>query len=150
LKIGITGIDGLLGWHLRAYLHSGQKTAARGVDRATYLDPRALADFVQNVDAVVHLAGMNRGNDAELEETNINLTNRLIAACEQTGSKPHIVFASSTHADRDTAYGRSKRACTAKFQQWSDKNRAKFTNLVLPHVFGEFGKPLYIPGYQKR
>ena len=143
MKIGITGIDGLLGWHLRAYLHGGRKATVRGVDRPTYSDPRSLADFVQDVDAVVHLAGVNRGNDAELEETNIDLTNRLIAACEKTGSKPHIVFASSTHADRDTAYGRSKRACAAKFRQWSDKNRANFTNLVLPHVFGEFGKPFY-------
>jgi UDP-2-acetamido-2,6-beta-L-arabino-hexul-4-ose reductase len=143
VKIGITGIGGLLGWHLRAYLYSGRKADIRGADRVVCSDPRALQDFVKDVDAVVHLAGMNRGEDSELEKTNIDLTGRLIAACETGRSKPHIVFASSTHADRDTAYGRSKRACAAMFRQWSETNRARFTNLILPHVYGESGKPFY-------
>ena len=34
---------------------------------------------------------------------------RLAEVCERSESKPHIVYANSTHASNDTAYGRSKR-----------------------------------------
>lgn len=141
MKVGITGIDGLLGWHLRAFLHRTGPHEVRGAGRATFVAPEALGEFVRDLDVVVHLAAMNRGEDAELEAVNQALADALVAAFDRTGSRPHLVFSSSTHVERDTAYGRSKRACTQRFHDWAKRAGASFSNLILPHVFGEFGKP---------
>jgi UDP-2-acetamido-2,6-beta-L-arabino-hexul-4-ose reductase len=143
MKIGITGITGLIGWHLRAYLQGRPGVEVRGATRDTFVDPAAMAQFVSGLDAVAHLAGMNRGEDAEIEAINVHLVDALIEACERTASRPHIVFSSSTHIERDTVYGRSKREGAARLRRWAEKHGARFTNLILPHVFGEFGKPFY-------
>lgn len=148
-RIGITGIDGLIGWHLRCFLKTQANIQVIPANRETFATPRKLAEFVAASDVVVHLAGMNRGDDHAIAKANVSLTERLLAACEAGGFKPHILFASSTHvvstthANRDTAYSGSKRACTRLFHDWAGRNAATFTNLILPHIFGELGKPFY-------
>ena len=149
IRIGITGAEGLIGWHLRCFLQGCSKVQAVPAIRATFSSPDLLAKFVASVDAIIHLAGMNRGADSEIAATNIALTETLIKACEQTRCKPHIFFASSTHAvstthgKMDSAYSQSKRECARLLKEWALRNHALFTNLVMPHVFGEHGKPFY-------
>jgi UDP-2-acetamido-2,6-beta-L-arabino-hexul-4-ose reductase len=91
----------------------------------------------------VHLAGANRGKDAEVFEGNIAPARDLKAACERTGAKPNIIYASSTHIQQDTAYGRSKLEAGDILCSFADKAGVSFTNLVIPHVFGEHGRPFY-------
>jgi UDP-2-acetamido-2,6-beta-L-arabino-hexul-4-ose reductase len=143
MKIGITGSEGLIGWHQRAYLKTIGGCEVRLASRETFKQPGLLTVFVDGLDAIIHLAGMNRGDDAEIEATNTALARDLVAACKQTGTRPFVVYANSTHQDRDTAYGRGKRAVATMFRQWAEQNGAGFANLILPHVFGEFGKPFY-------
>jgi UDP-2-acetamido-2,6-beta-L-arabino-hexul-4-ose reductase len=143
LKVGITGIDGLLGWHLRVFLHGNADVTVAGATRATFSDEGELRKFVSGCDAIVHFAGMNRGNDEELERTNAKLADLLIDACERDSCHPHILFASSVHIHRDTVYGRSKRDVAEKFSRWAENSGSRFTNLILPNVFGECGKPFY-------
>lgn len=143
LKVGITGIDGLLGWHLRAFLHHMPEVSIVMANRATFASRNALADFVASSDVIVHFAGMNRGDEKQVAETNIALTDDLLAACERSSSKPHIIFSSSTQIYRNTAYGDSKQKCTERFKSWAARTGALFTNLILPNVFGEGGKPFY-------
>jgi UDP-2-acetamido-2,6-beta-L-arabino-hexul-4-ose reductase len=142
-KIGITGIDGLIGWHLRCFLNECANIQVLPGNRARLATQTLLDEFVVGADAIVHLAGMNRGDDNEIETTNIALTEALISACEGTGRTPHIVFASSTHVARDTAYARSKRRCAQRLDEWAKRRGARFTTFVMPHVFGECGKPFY-------
>ena len=143
MKIGITGIKGLIGWHLRAFLYNLPEVDVIEGDRSTFAEDSRLYDFVSNCDVIVHLAGMNRGDDKEVESINIKLTTKLIEACERRNRTPHIIFSSSTHIYLDTVYGRSKVLCAEKFREWASRNSAVFTNLILPHVFGECGKPFY-------
>lgn len=141
--IGITGAEGFLGWHLRAYFHS-QGITPLSATRTTFAASEKLAKFVGQCDAIIHLAGMNRGDDVEIERTNVALTEQLIAACVVTGRCQHILFSNSMHvATRDTAYARSKRACARLLQQWADTQGAIFNNLILPQIFGEGGRPFY-------
>jgi len=142
-RIGITGIEGLIGWHLHAYLYGQKNSNVNTADRSTFLSKEKLDRFVTSNDVVVHLAGMNRGDEEVVAKTNIKLTKDLISALMRTNSQPHIIFSSSTHIYRDTAYGNSKRECTKLFKNWSDISGGLFTNLVLPNVFGESGKPFY-------
>lgn len=143
LTVGITGVRGMIGWHLQAYLHGCPECRTVSADRSVFLNTGALDEWVTSSDVIVHLAGMNRGDDAELEQTNIALSEALISACKRNGRRPHIIFASSTHITRDTAYGRSKRESAARFQRWAESSGGIFSNLILPHVFGESGKPYY-------
>lgn len=148
MKIGITGADGLIGWHVRAWLKAHRPNIeVRLATRSTFADMGLLSDFASGLDAVIHCAGMNRGEDYEVEASNVDLASRLTHACELAASAghsyPHLVFTNSTHVSRDTAYGRGKQKAAATLAASAAKYQAHCTNLVLPHVFGEFGKPFY-------
>jgi UDP-2-acetamido-2,6-beta-L-arabino-hexul-4-ose reductase len=148
LKVGITGADGLIGWHLRAWLRAHRPdVVVRLAIRSTFADSDELSRFAADLDAIVHCAGMNRGADAEVEATNADLARKLVKACEAAAEKnahyPQLVFANSTHADCDTAYGRGKRMAAEIFDESARRHGAVCSNLILPHVFGEFGKPFY-------
>jgi UDP-2-acetamido-2,6-beta-L-arabino-hexul-4-ose reductase len=143
LRIGITGAQGFLGWHLRAHLHSRKDVQVLTADRATFSDPDKLNAFVSGVDAIAHIAAVNRAPDTELVEGNIKPAEQLTKACDAAGAKPHILFANSTQRGRDTPYGRAKRVAADHLQAWCLSHSAPFTDLVLPHLFGECGKPFY-------
>lgn len=143
MRIGVTGAHGLIGWHTLCFLHVTDQVTPIGASRADFASPNALDDFVNKCDAIIHFAGQNRGDDELVERVNQQLAEQLVESLERVGQTPHLVFASSTHIDRDTAYGRSKRAAAKIFNDWSERCGAMFTNLILPHVFGEFGRPFY-------
>lgn len=144
MRIGITGADGLVGTHVRAFLHNQNGIAeVRLARRETFQSTAALDKFVTGLDGVIHCAGMNRGDEAEVERTNSGLAESLVSAFERTGTRPVVVYTNSTHIERDTAYGRGKRAAATCLEAWGNRSQATVCNLVLPHVFGEFGKPFY-------
>ncbi|TWT80854.1 NAD dependent epimerase/dehydratase family protein [Planctomycetes bacterium CA13] len=142
-RILITGSEGLIGWHLQCHLFAAPNLEASTANRKQFNDSEWLEKAVQHADAVVHLVGVNRGTDAEVEFDNPKLAQRLVDACEKTNSTPHVLYSNSTHCDRDIPYGRGKSTAAKIFQAWADANGALFSNMVLPHVFGEHGKPLY-------
>lgn len=148
-KVVVTGAAGLIGWHASARLHASN-CAARfrseaqpyelvRLDHAAFADPAQLADALRGADVVLHFAGVNRGPEAEVEAANPAIATALIQALEQNGSRPHIVYANSTHAASDTPYGRSKRGAAERFASTG----LGFTNLILPHIFGEGARPYY-------
>ena len=144
MRIGITGADGFLGWHLRSLLH-GDTTEDTAVpcDQVSFADDHALDNLVVTSDAIVHFAGINRGTDDEVLNGNLAITDRLIAALVRSGRSPRVLFASSIQIERDNTYGEAKRACAQHLQAWADSCGARFTTVVLPNVFGEFGHPFY-------
>ncbi|RTL55996.1 MAG: SDR family oxidoreductase [Rhodocyclaceae bacterium] len=147
MKIGITGADGLLGWHLRARIRAMLPNAeCRIAGRAEFADSAALAAFACGLDALIHCAGINRGADADVLGINGGLAARLVAACESAcagGEMPHLLFANSTHHDRDSAYGQSKREVAAAFAALAQRLGGRFSDVILPNVFGEFGRPFH-------
>ena len=143
MKIVVTGIDGLIGWHLRCLLSSIKNIEVIGVSREDFCNAKVLQERLSTADAIVHLAGMNRGNEIEVAETNIRLTSELIDACRISRKKFHIVFSSSTHILRSSEYAKSKRKFAELFSDWAKESGSIFTNLILPNVFGEKGKPNY-------
>lgn len=142
-KIAVTGADGLIGWHLRCFLSTLDDVEVIPVNRTVFNDDGLLEDAIQEANVVVHLAGMNRGEEDEIYETNIALAKRIVDVCEKLDCRPHVIFSSSTHVDGPTKYGESKKIAAKKLQQWAGAEDARFTNLILPHVFGEHGKPFY-------
>ena len=82
IRVGITGIEGLIGWHLAAFLHGVDGAEVIGANREAFASPESLAAFAGRCDAIVHLAGMNRGDDEELRETNVALAQAVVDACD--------------------------------------------------------------------
>lgn len=145
IKIGITGQSGFIGSHLynTIGLYS-EKFERISFSNSFFKDEELLNEFVSQCDVIIHLAAINRQNDLEiLYQTNIRLVNQLINSCEKTNSKPHILFSSSTQEERDNLYGRSKKESRELFEKWASKSKSLFTGLVIPNVFGPFGKPFY-------
>ena len=139
----VTGSDGLLGWHLRCFIATLKEVSVVACNRQQFSNQGFLAKTVKNADVVVHLAGMNRGDEQEVARTNVALADQLIDACQASQCKPHILFSSSTHADGHSNYGVSKRMAHERLADWSASVGAQYCNLILPHVFGEHGKPFY-------
>jgi len=143
IRIGITGADGFLGWHLRVHLLPQADVTVICADRDMFADTAKLRTFAAGCDAIAHFAGVNRGEDAEIEAGNATIARALVDALSAAGGHPHVVYANSIHHDRDTAYGRGKRQGAELLAGWASRAGARFTNLVLPHVYGEGGRPNY-------
>ena len=73
MKIVVTGAFGFLGWHLRARLHALSEATVVPVGRAELLDRVGFARSLQDADVIIHVAGANRGDPAEVAATNIEL-----------------------------------------------------------------------------
>lgn len=143
-KIGITGQQGFIGSHLFNFLKFQGEVTLIPFERSFFENSCQLNDFVQKCDYIVHLAAMNRHEDQNvIHDTNIKLVQLLINACKSTNSTPHILFSSSTHEEKDNLYGLSKKKGRELLEAWASKNNGKTTGMVIPNVFGPFGKPFY-------
>lgn len=144
-NVGITGGWGFVGSHFRFFLHEHKNDYTPVlIDKEDFSNDERLSRKLSICNAVVHLAGLNRGNEEEIYETNIGLTKQILSTLGQIGKKEtRIVFLSSTHNLRDTAYGRSKRDCQKIISNWGKTNKAKTVVIVAPNIYGEFVKPYY-------
>jgi len=143
MNVLITGIDGFLGWHLRCCLLGQRSIEVIPCDRQSFADDGLLQPLVDKADAIVHLAGMNRGDAQEIDETNRALASRLVDAIARRARPLHVVYSSTIHEDRDTPYGRSKRAAGETLEGCLRRTGGQFTWIKLPHVYGECARPFY-------
>jgi UDP-2-acetamido-2,6-beta-L-arabino-hexul-4-ose reductase len=145
IKIGITGQAGFVGKHIYNTLGLfADKYERIPFEKSFFDDDSKLDSFVKNCDVILHLAAMNRHNDANvIYNTNVELVNKLITSLERTSSKAHVLFSSSTQEERDNLYGKSKKEGRELLVNWAKRNEAQFTGLVIPNVFGPFGHPYY-------
>lgn len=145
MKIVITGAAGLLGWHLRCRLSVMErfKDEVVALERAAFNNDVVLDAALDGAAAVVHCAGINRASEEEVEQGNEAIARRLTAALARTGARPHLLYTNTVHRDQDNAYGRGKSRANDVFQDWAASTGARYTELVLPHVFGENGRPFY-------
>lgn len=144
-KIGITGISGFIGSHLkRALSLLPQEYEIVECNRSFFDNSSLLDSFVRECDVIVHLAAVNRHQDAQfIYDKNVQLSELLIKALERTGVKPHIIFSSSSQENLDNFYGNSKQKARELLLCWAKNVGAKFTGLIIPNVFGPFCKPNY-------
>lgn len=143
-KVGITGQNGFVGKHLYNYLRLQEDVQIVEFQRDFFEKTDALEAFVKDCDVIVHLAAMNRHESQQvIYDTNIRLVKQLIAACEATYATPWIFISSSTQESRGNLYGNSKKYGRELLEAWASKSGGKTTGLVVPNVFGPFGKPFY-------
>ena len=145
LKIGITGQAGFVGTHLYNTLGLFPEEFERIDFQKEYFENEIqLNDFVAQCDVIVHLAAMNRHNDAQvIYTTNIDLVQKLIQSLTSTNSKAHVLFSSSTQEENENLYGRSKKEGRKLMIDWAKKYGGQFSGMIIPNVFGPFGNPNY-------
>ena len=145
INVGITGQSGFIGTHLFNFLKlKKEEVKIIPFEDRFFENGDQLKKFVKECDAIVHLAAMNRHENPEiLYNTNLRLVSTLIKAMEDTNSRPHVLFSSSTQEEKDNLYGKSKNDGRLLFEKWAQRNMANFTGFIIPNVFGPFGNPFY-------
>ena len=145
-KVLITGADGFIGKNLR--LHLAERKADQVVCFTRQHTVAQLADMLQGVDCVFHLAGINRPQDpAEFTTGNADLTvalcNAVAAVAQATGKRVPIVYTSSTQAALDNAYGQSKRMAEDALFALQAQHGVPVFVCRLANVFGKWARPNY-------
>ena len=145
INIGITGQNGFIGTHLFNTLGLfPEKYSLIEFKRNYFEDKVAIDSFVSQCDVIVHLAALNRHEiHSVIYDTNIGLVSCLVDSLNRTQSTPHIIMSSSSQEDNDNLYGKSKKAGRSLLLDWAKEKNAIFTGMIIPNVFGPFGKPNY-------
>jgi UDP-2-acetamido-2,6-beta-L-arabino-hexul-4-ose reductase len=145
MKIVITGAGGMLGWHLRCHLAALQRyqDCVIALDRQAFNDDSILSAALKGATTIVHCAGINRACDDDLEKGNEEIARRLVGSLSKGAVRPHLIYTNTIHWAANNAYGRGKARAHEVFDRWSRNNDTPYTNLVLPHAFGECGRPFY-------
>ena len=133
--IVVTGVHGFIGRHVASLLAYDASVNVMPVDRGTTSSD--VRTMLSSADAVIHLAGVNRPRDEhEFEVGNAQLTRSLTEELLASGRKATLVFASTSRAEEDTPYGRSKLAAEAAVRYYGERSGASVSIYRLPNVFG--------------
>jgi len=145
LRIGITGQNGFIGYHLSQTIKYTRSDWTLVRFERSYLEnSKSLDSFVSSCDVIVHLAGVNRAEtDQKVYDSNLRLSTVLNEALIKTSFKGHLLFASSSQENGDSIYGKSKKKSRVLLENIIDSLGGKFTGLIIPNVFGPFCKPNY-------
>ncbi len=148
MKILVTGADGFIGKTLRMRATEQGHTVVP-FTREHAIDE--LAALLVGVDAIIHLAGINRPQtEDEFATGNTELTQALCnaiaaraSAANSSARSPTLILASSTQAEQDNPYGRSKLAAEQAVQLLASQHGVRTHIYRLPNVFGKWCKPNY-------
>lgn len=146
MRVLITGAEGFIGKNLRLHL-----TERRNVEVHCFNHERApteLPNALDGLDFVFHLAGVNRPQDPhDFTTGNADLTQTLAAAlcaeADRTGRRVPVIYTSSTQAERDNPYGRSKRTAEDALFAAARSHGLPVYVFRLPNVFGKWARPNY-------
>lgn len=141
MRVLVTGADGFIGRNLALRLSEvGHNTLS--VTRAT--STVELETLVAEAEAVIHLAGVNRPEtEAAFDEVNDGFTAQLCASLTQRGEAIPVIASSTIQVDRDTPYGRSKRAAELHLTAMGEATGAPVAICRLVNVFGKWARPEY-------
>lgn len=142
MKILITGSDGFIGRNLCLHLEEAGYTDIIKIDRSATQDE--LSDAVKIADFIFHLAGTNRPtDDSEFLVGNRDLTQKIIDTLEENSLVTPVMLSSSTQAEYDNPYGRSKAEAEIALKNYSVNSGSKVFIYRFPNVFGKWCRPNY-------
>jgi UDP-2-acetamido-2,6-beta-L-arabino-hexul-4-ose reductase len=142
MKVLVTGAKGFIGKNLvlRMQERAGMEVLSfvRGDSDAK------LQAALLSADAIIHLAGENRPeSNCAFEEGNVMLTRRICDDLRSLGKSTPLLLASSSQADLENPYGRSKLAAEQAVMQLAIDNGNPVAIFRLPGVFGKWCRPYY-------
>lgn len=142
MHVLITGSRGFIGTNLRVRLGELRTYEITEFIRGDSID--SLPGLINDVDAVIHLAGENRPRDPQdFALVNTGLTEAICDAIRHTGKPIHLLLTSSSQAELDNPYGRSKRGAELLAEKLATETGNPVTIYRLPGVFGKWSRPNY-------
>lgn len=140
MKVLVTGANGFIGKNLSIWLKRNDiDVLAIDIDNLSKLEEYALqADFI------VHLAGINRPMDVkEFYDGNLNSIVRLVEILKNNKKKTPILLSSSTQAECDNDYGKSKKMGEDFLFDYQNKTGNPVYIYRFQNVFGKWCRPNY-------
>ena len=139
MHVLVTGSDGFIGKNLIVRLNE------LGVSISRYTRNNVVDDLpylIKKSDFIIHLAGENRPIDEKnFDIVNFGLTEMICEEIRFSGKSTPIIFASSSQAKIDNAYGRSKLKAEILLKNLEIDTGNPVYIYRLPGVFGKFCKP---------
>ncbi|SDH74643.1 UDP-2-acetamido-2,6-beta-L-arabino-hexul-4-ose reductase [Vibrio xiamenensis] len=142
MKIVVTGAKGFIGKNLCIKLREQGFEDLVEIDRETKREH--LIDALSNAEFVYHLAGVNRPLDEEEFQTgNTDFTAFIVEQLKLSGKKAALVVSSSTQAQKDNSYGKSKLLAEKAVEQYGEETGGAYYIYRFPNVFGKWCQPNY-------
>lgn len=142
MKLLVTGPQGFIGKNFIVELQNQGYTDVFEYTRNT--DASFLDKFCKEADFVFHLAGVNRPtNESEFMKGNYEFTLELLNNLKKHNNNCPVMFSSTTQAERDNLYGKSKKAAEDLLFSHSVVTGSKVLVYRFPNVFGKWCKPNY-------
>jgi Nucleoside-diphosphate-sugar epimerases len=138
----VTGSKGFIGKNLLEALSRQKDIKVNGFDVDE--DISVLKSALRQADIIYHLAGINRPDkEEEFEIGNTGSVKNIISLLEEMRRKPIIVLSSSTQAQIDNPYGKSKKKAEDLIFDYSKRTGASVYIYRLTNVFGKWCRPNY-------
>lgn len=153
MKILVTGAKGFVGKNLVAELKNIKDGKAKNYNLTNDITiyefdidtPADLLDgFCRDCDFVFNLAGVNRPeNPDEFMKGNFGFASTLLDTLKKYNNTCPVMLSSSTQAELDNPYGKSKRAGEELFFEYGRQTGARVLVYRFPNVFGKWCRPNY-------
>ena len=141
-RVLLTGSSGFIGRNFSTYCSTGKDISIIPVDVGDRIDE--VLENAGDVDAVVHLAGVNRPERQEdFFKGNAEFTESLLSMLANGRVAPPVIMTSSIQVHLDNEYGRSKLLAEDSVVRYSSLTGAKVAIYRLPNVFGKWCRPNY-------
>jgi len=141
MSVLVTGAYGFIGKNLIVRLNE------LGIQVITYTRKNSTQDLegiIKDADCIIHLAGENRPKDEkDFDVVNAGLTSSICDVVRSSGKNTPIILASSTQAELDNAYGKSKLDAEVAVKALEIDTGCPVHVYRLPGVFGKWCKPHY-------
>lgn len=145
MNVAITGADGFLGKAVVKQLKI-KKIPYYAFDfrKHNLLKPKTLKSLVHGKDVIIHLAGVNRGDNIDLFKVNVLGTLSLLDAMAEYAPSSKVIFASTFQVYlKQSLYGLSKKVGEDLISQYREKTDLKGIILRISNIYGPGGKPFY-------
>jgi len=141
-KVLVTGSKGFVGRNLCTVLRRREDVELYEYD----IDNKQaeLDVALQQVDCIIHLAGVNRPQKPdEFEPGNVGLIEEICDKLRNLGKAPKIVLSSSIQAELDNPYGISKRRAEEALRRFAEDTGAECVVYRFKNLFGKWCRPDY-------
>ena len=134
MRIGITGGEGFIGSYLK------NKIEDPILFEGFLDDMDRVKEFVNDVDRIYHLAGLNREKPGEILKNNVSATGLLALAIVGSDTPKEVVFASSLQVETNP---KSEYGLTKSIEEEIIKKCPRWCIYRIPNVYGPGGRPFY-------